>query len=161
VRGWETSLPLLFAEQHQQLRIRCEDLAQSVLEASSGFDALADIVDPLFGNALDASFPGGHERQEPDGVALAGSAVTGGFAATAVSQRDAAWQQILGQGELAKQGELALAPASGIGTFGGGFHLNVIMHSETMKIKSFFERENRTGFLSPTSSKLRVQFSKA
>jgi hypothetical protein len=87
--------------------------------------------------------------------------VTGGLAATAVSQREAAWQQILGQGELAEQGEFALAPASGLGTFRGSFHLNAIMHSETIESKSFFECENRTCFLSPTSSKVRFKFSKA
>src|SRR5580658_1502407 len=85
-RGWGTSLPPLFAEQHQQLRIRSEDLAHGVLKPPSRFDALADVVDPLFGNAFDAVFPGRHEREEPDWVAFAGSAVTGGFAATAVSQ---------------------------------------------------------------------------
>jgi succinate-acetate transporter protein len=64
--------------------------------------------------------------------------VTGGFAAAAVSQREASGQQILGEGEVAEQGEFALTPASGFGAFWSSVHLKAIMHSESMKIKSIF-----------------------
>ena len=80
-------------------------------------------------------------------MAFTRSAVAGGFAATAMGEREGAGQQILGQGEAAEHGELALAPASGLGTFWGGLQLNAIMHSETEKSNYFFDRENRTGFL--------------
>jgi hypothetical protein len=127
----------LFAEQHQQLRLCREHLTQSILKSSASFDALADVVDPLFGNAFDPPFSGGHEGQETNGVTLTGSTVAGGFAAAAMGDGKGAGQEILGQGELAQQSELALAPASGLGTFWGDIHLNVIMHSEMMKINSF------------------------
>jgi hypothetical protein len=141
------SLALLFAENHQQLRIGGENLPQSVLKPAAGLDPLADVIHPLFGNPFDPAFPIRHECRKPDGMAFTRSAVAGGFAATAMGEREGAGQQILGQGEAAEHGELALAPASGLGTFWGGLQLNAIMHSEMERSNYFFDRENRTGFL--------------
>jgi hypothetical protein len=63
--------------------------------------------------------------------------MAGGFAAAAMGEREGAGQEILGQGETAEHGELALAPASGLGTFWGGVHLNALIHAETKKIDYF------------------------
>lgn len=60
--GW-----LLFAPQNQQLSVGCEDLAQSVLKGAAGFDAPADVVHPLYGDAFDAALPLRHESEKPDG----------------------------------------------------------------------------------------------
>src|ERR1035437_2438030 len=86
-RGLALSLVLLFAENHQQLRIGGENLPQSVLKPAAGLDPLADVIHPLFGNPFDPAFPIRHECQEPDGMPLTRSAMAGGVAAGAMGGR--------------------------------------------------------------------------
>ena len=121
---------LLFAPQHQQLGIGREDLAQSVLKGAAGFDAPADVVHPLFGNAFDTTLPLRHESEKPDGMALARSAMARGLAATAVSEGERPGQQVLGERKLAETGELPLTEAGGFWAFGADVHLKAIMHTE-------------------------------
>jgi hypothetical protein len=118
------------APQNQQLRIGCEDLAQSVLKGAAGLDAPADVVHPLYGDAFDAALPLRHEGEKPDGMAFARSAMASGSAAAAVSEGQRAGQQVLREWKLTEAGELTLTEAGGFWAFGADIHLKAIMHTD-------------------------------
>ena len=61
------------------------------------FDAPADVVHPVFGNAFDPFLASGHEGQRPGGVLLAVGAMAGGFTATGIADGQRAGKQILGE----------------------------------------------------------------
>ena len=126
---------MLFAPQHQQLGVGGEDLAQSVLKGAAGFDAPADVVHPIFGNAFDPFLAGGHEGQRPSGVPLALGAMAGGFTAAGMADGERARKQILGKLELAEQRKFALAEPGSLGTLGLEFHLEVILLQEVAQTK--------------------------
>ena len=138
--GWHAALSagwLLFAPQHQQLSVGCEDLAQSVLKGAAGFDAPADVVHPLFGDAFDTTLPLRHESEKPDGMAFARSAMASGLAAAAMGEGERAGQQVLWEGKLSEAGELTLTEAGGFGTFWADVHLKAIMHPELTNSQAF------------------------
>ncbi len=112
---------LLLAPEHEQLGVGGEHRAQRLLGLAAGLDAPLHFLDPLGRVTFDAVFAPGHEGRKPEGVALALSAVAGGFAAAAVGEGQRAGQQILGQVEAADESELVLAEACGLGTKGSIF----------------------------------------
>jgi len=112
------STGLLFAPQHEQLGVGGEDLAQSVLKSAAGGYAPADVVHPILGNAFDSFLTVRHEGQGPGSVPLASGAVAGRFSAAGMADGEGAGQEILGEGELAEQGEFALAEAGSLGAVG-------------------------------------------
>jgi hypothetical protein len=59
--------------------------------------------------------------------------MAGGFTAAGIANGQRAWEQILGEWELAEERKLALAKPGSLGTFGLEFHLEVIILQETAK----------------------------
>jgi hypothetical protein len=72
-----------FGVQHQQFR-------QPLLELAAAVHTLANGIDPRLGNMLNPFFALDHKSEGPKGMTLAVSTVTGGLAATAVSQGERA-----------------------------------------------------------------------
>jgi hypothetical protein len=121
------------APQHEQLGIGGEDLAQSVLEGAASINASAHVLDPILGNPFDSLLTVGHEGQRPGGVALPHGAVAGRLPAAGVADGKGTGEELFGEMELLDEGEFALPQPGGLGTFGLGYHLGVILLQEYAK----------------------------
>jgi len=72
----------LFTSQHQQLRVRSEHFAHSILKFATRIDLLLDFLHPLFGDALGVLSSARHERQGPRRVAFVLRAMASGLPTT-------------------------------------------------------------------------------
>src|SRR5207249_6594407 len=118
------STRVLFSSQHEQLSIGGEDLAQSVLKGATGFDAPADVIHPLFGDALHTLLARGHKGQGPSRVSFARGAMAGRLSTTGLADGKTTRKQILGELEPADQRKFTLAEPGGFRALGLWFHLD-------------------------------------
>ena len=99
----------LRASQHQELGIGGQNFPYRILEFGPGFDAPADVLDPILGNVLHVLLAIHHESERPDGMAGALGAVAGGLAAADMRLGKGAGKEIVRKLKPTHQFELALA----------------------------------------------------
>jgi len=87
----------LLASQHEELGIGGQNFPYRILEFTPGFDAPADVLDPVLGNVLDMLFAPHHESERPDRMAGAVGTMAGGLAATQRGLGQGAGEQIVGK----------------------------------------------------------------
>ena len=75
---------LLFPLADEEFGVQYEQFRQRLFELAAVVHALANRIDPLWGNMLNPLFALDHEGERPGGVALTVGTVTGRLAATAV-----------------------------------------------------------------------------
>src|ERR1035438_852994 len=118
----------LLAPQRQQLGIGGEDLGHRIFELAALLYQGANLLHQLLRHMLHVLFAVDHEGERPDGVTLALGAATVGFSAADVGEGERAGQRVGRDLEAAQEGELALALARGLISFGVvPFHLHVIL----------------------------------
>ena len=88
-------------------------------------------------------------------------AMTCGFSAADMADRQRTGQQILGKLELANECEFALAKPGGLRAFGLRFYLEVILLQEMKQRNTIYERENSCHLRWITAGPLRCAFSAA
>lgn len=98
----------MFELEDQELRVSRQDLSDGIDKLPSRLDPLADLVSPGRGDVHDVFDPRDHKRERPRGMTLPTCTVARGFPTAEMTERQGARQQIVGDGEPAHQGELAL-----------------------------------------------------
>ena len=106
-------LPRLVSFQHQQLSVCGEELGDGFFEVPAHVHALADDLDPVFGDTFHVLLALHHEGEQPEWMSLALGTMTGRLAATPIR---------LGQGtgdsvgrDLEPGEELAFSPSQACG----------------------------------------------
>ena len=124
------SQTLLPSPQGQQSRVGGENLGHGRFKLLTRVDQTLNLLDPFVGDAFHVFLAPGHEGERPNGVPLlVGGTVASGPTATAVGERERTGQQVGGNGEAAKEIELALAESSGLRAFRSNFYMSVIIHT--------------------------------
>jgi len=149
--GWVLSSPPplpLFTGQDEKLGVSRQHLADRVLEFAPRCDALADLLRPVPRDALDVPLALHHEGERPSLVTSPLGATATGMAASRVTARQGAGEQIAGKRKTPQQLKLPLPQPCGLSPPNVSIHIVVMILQVKPKMQAFFECENRTGLSS-------------